>query len=699
MAEKILALVTESEATKNDLCGQLSTLLDGYMKVTGYATESGVDDLIRADLIVFSSNQMFDIAKDMVDPACQVIIANRSLNLNNIDQLFLIPKGSRVLVVNDLIENAHEVINLLNEIGLDHLNYSAYSPGEPFEAGFQYAVTPGEVSLIPKSIANIVDLGSRNIDITTIIEILGRLNLLDEKAHFISAKYIETIVRLNKHLHDSINEAGLTNQHLVKVLNHVNDGMLAYNDNGIITVFNETSESIFGRRATTAIGKNLMHVIRDKTISNFLLTHTEDEEMVGYIGDSEYIISRFKIEKLHAFVCTLTDTKNALTIEKKLRQIMMKKGFIAKYRFSDVIGGSSLMQITIDTAKKLAMTDMSILIHGESGVGKEIFSSAIHNSSPRCNGPFLAINFSALPEELAESELFGYEDGAFTGAKKGGRKGLFEEANGGTIFLDEIGDISPRIQTRLLRVLQEKEIRRVGGTDIIPVNVRVIAATNRDLVKMCQQGIFREDLYHRLRKLYLKIPPLRAHKEDLNVLIDHFASSHSGPKLTFIDEVMAVLNQSPWNGNIRELQNLIDFFQAVTTTGHIELTDLPDDYYDALQSSQSSLLNNIDQTLNYHSLSTSLSTDTLSNSSVLTQDDLVILRCIHTANALGKGIGRQGIATAISADMPYLTSTRIRKRADMLCTLGFITKGAGRSGMRLTKQGLILLNAQGIKSQ
>lgn len=678
MAEKILALITESEATKNDLCVQLSTLLEGYMKVTGYATETGIDVLIRADLVVFSSNQMFDIAKDFVDPDCQVIVANRSLNFKNIDQLFFIPKGSKVLVVNDLIENAHEVINLLKEIGLDHLNYSAYAPGEPFESGFKYAVTPGEVSLIPKSISHIVDLGSRNIDLTTIIEILGRLNLLDEKAHFISAKYIETIVRLNKRLHDSIGEANFTNQTLIKVLNHVNDGMLAYNDNGMITVFNETSETLFGIRASAALGKNLTQVIRDKSICNFLLTHTENEEMVGLIGESEYIISRFRVEKLQAYVCTLTDTKNALAIEKKLRQIMMKKGFIAKYRFSDVIGNSSLMQTTIDTAKKLAMTDMSILIRGESGVGKEIFSSAIHNSSPRCNGPFLAINFSALPEELAESELFGYEDGAFTGAKKGGRKGLFEEANGGTIFLDEIGDISPRIQTRLLRVLQEKEIRRVGGTDIIPVNVRVIAATNRDLVKMCQQGIFREDLYHRLRKLYLKIPPLREHKEDLNALIDYFASSSSGPKLTFSDDVMAVLHQSPWNGNIRELQNLIDFFQAVTTTGHIELSDLPDDYYDALQTNNTP---------------SAYVTPYSPGEDALTQDDFVILKCISATNALGKGVGREGIANLVNSEMPYLTSTRIRKRTDVLSTLGYLTKGAGRGGMHITKKGIDLLKA------
>ncbi len=678
MNEKILALVTESEATKNDLCGQLSSLLDGYMKVFGYATESGVESKIKADLVVFSSKQMFDIAKDIVDATSPIIIANRSLNLRNIDQLFFIPKGSQVLVVNDIFENAEEVITLLRDIGLDHLNYQAYAPGSPYTKNIKYAVTPGEVALIPKEIPHIIDLGSRIIDITTIIEILGRLNLLDEKAHFMTAKYVETIVRLNKHLHDSIGEVGLTNQHLVKVLNHVNDGMLAYNDNGTITVFNETSESIFGIRSANAIGKNLSQVIRDKTLLNFLLTQTGDEETVGRINDGEFIITRFKVEKLNSYVCTLKDTKNPLDIEKKLRQIMMKKGFIAKYRFSDIVGSSHLMKTTIETAKKLAMTDLSILIRGDSGVGKEMFSSSIHNHSMRSSGPYLAINFSALPEELAESELFGYEDGAFTGAKKGGRKGLFEEANGGTIFLDEIGDISPRIQTRLLRVLQEKEIRRVGGTEIIPINVRVIAATNRDLVKMCQQGVFREDLYHRLRKLYLKIPPLREHREDIIELIQYFLRVSGGKNLTFSQSVMDVLNNSPWNGNIRELQNLIDFFQAVSVDGTIELSDLPDDYFDTLLPESNADLPQ--QTLD---ISHEFAHD-------LPDEDFYILEVIHKFNAMGKGIGRDAIATYALSEKPYLTVNRIRNRTDFLENCGLISKGTGRSGMRLTKKGLKL---------
>ena len=213
-------------------------------------------------------------------------------------------------------------------------------------------------------------------------------------------------------------------------------------------------------------------------------------------------------------------------------------------------------------------------------MAKELFASAIHNESLRNRGPFVAINFSALSEDLVESELFGYEEGAFTGAKKGGKLGIFEQANQGTIFLDEIGDISPRIQARLLRVLQEKEIRRVGGSENIPIDVRVITATNKNLVKMCQEGTFREDLYHRLKKFYLKIPALKARTEDIDPLVKHFLKKHGREKLVISEEVMEILRRNRWNGNVRELENVIEYFIAVSEDQTVWIADLPEDFFE-----------------------------------------------------------------------------------------------------------------------
>jgi len=669
--EKVLALVTASEATKDELCSQLNSLLEGYMRVEGYATETGIDGFVHADLIVLSSKMMEEEAKPYVDPKESVIIANRSLNLENIDKLFHIAKGTEVLLVNDEMENAEEVIKLLREIGVDYLNYIPYAPGNRVKGNAKIAITPGEVALVPKHIETIIDIGARVIDLTTIIEILSLLGLLDEKSHFVSAKYLETIVRLNKQLHDSIEEAGSMNRYLVKVLNQVNDGIVAFSDNGIVSVFNQKSEVLFGVKSPNAIGRSIGQVIRDKSICDYLLAATDLSDQLFKLGDTDVIINKFRIEKLQSTVCTIKNTKDTIDMETKLRQNLVKKGFIGKYNFADIIGSSAIMRHTVQTGAKLAAADLSILITGESGVGKELFASAIHNGSPRCTGPFLAANFSALPEDLAESELFGYEEGSFTGARKGGRIGLFEQANGGTIFLDEIGDISLRIQARLLRVLQEKEIRRVGGTEIIPINVRIIAATNKNLAQMCKDGLFREDLYHRLRKLYLKIPPLREHIEDMDELIAHFIRMNGRPDLTISEEVLRVLKSNPWSGNVRELFNTLDYFMAVCEDDKVVSGDMPRDFFEI----QSASIECED-----------VYAETLCRRGQIAEFQL-ILKLIGGQNQQGSASGRRAIACLAAEEFTHMTEDKIRRLTEILQEIGLVIKSTGRGGMRLTLAG------------
>lgn len=677
--EKVLALITESIATKNELCSQLNSLLYDYITVIGYATEDGINQPVSAGLVVFSSQEMYDIGQHLVAPGSPTIIAKRTLNLSHLDQLFSIPNGTDVLVVNDIPENVREVIHLLNEIGLDHLTYHPYAPGDKHDKAIHFALAPGEIDLIPDEIPIKIDIGARIIDISTIIEILIRLNLLDAKTQFITARSNETIIRLNKRLHQSNIDVALTNAHLTKVLNHMNDGIMAIDNQHRITVFNEMCETIFGIRSTIALGKPFTQIIRDPLLSRFLSDTSEDQEFIGRIGGNQYVIEKLSLDKHQALIVTFKDTSKSLDMEKKLRQMMMKKGLIAKYHMPDIIGSSGLMQSTIKTAMKLAVTKHNLLIYGESGVGKEIFAHAIHNQSEQAHGPFLAINFSALSEELAESELFGYEEGSFTGAKKGGKKGLFEEANGGTIFLDEIGDSSPRIQARLLRVLQEKEIRRIGGSELIPINVRVIAATNRNLNQLCQEGKFRLDLYHRLRKLYLTIPPLREHRDDLSELISHFLQQSGERALHFSPEVMAVLNDYHWPGNIRELENLIDYLLAVCDNHMVVLSDLPEadfvlDDYEQLRTIEENTLPSIITT-----------NDQLFS---LTEEDRQILLLVGQHTLCGLGIGREVLHAQLEQQKPSLTLHHIRSRIKRLADMELVDVRPGRVGMKLTAAGL-----------
>ncbi|HSN67206.1 MAG TPA: sigma 54-interacting transcriptional regulator [Fusibacter sp.] len=251
----------------------------------------------------------------------------------------------------------------------------------------------------------------------------------------------------------------------------------------------------------------------------------------------------------------------------------------AKYSWQSIIGNSIVMQAVKGMAAKAAKTDSNVLINGESGTGKELFAHAIHNDSKRFDGPFIKINCAAIPKDLLESELFGYEEGAFTGAKKQGKIGKFELANGGTIFLDEIGDMPLDMQVKILRVLQEKEVERIGGNKTNPIDCRIIAATNRDLEARIKEGEFREDLYYRLNVINVEVPPLRTRKEDIEILTLKLMEKLSNSLGKYVSNItvdaLDSLKAYNWPGNIRELENVVERAINMTEGETIEIQHLP----------------------------------------------------------------------------------------------------------------------------
>lgn len=261
----------------------------------------------------------------------------------------------------------------------------------------------------------------------------------------------------------------------------------------------------------------------------------------------------------------------------KPRPAAETSGVTAHYQLHHIVGNSPVMAEVKRLARTYAVTDSTILITGESGTGKEMLAQAIHNLSCRRMKPFVAINCGSITESLLESELFGYTGGTFTGARRNGKKGLFEAANGGTLFLDEIGDMPYSLQNRLLRVLQEKYIRRIGGHDGIPVDVRILAATNKDLEQAVQEGHFRLDLYYRLAVLPIRIPPLRERRDDISdisrSLLYHF-DKHYGRHHLFQDDVLAYFQSLPWPGNVRQLSNVIERLVLIVQDDEISLADV-----------------------------------------------------------------------------------------------------------------------------
>jgi transcriptional regulator with PAS, ATPase and Fis domain len=271
-------------------------------------------------------------------------------------------------------------------------------------------------------------------------------------------------------------------------------------------------------------------------------------------------------------VVTVNDIQRIQHMEREIRKDLNKNGLVSKFSLDDLVVEDSGMKQVVELARKYGAMDSTVLIYGESGTGKEILAQSMHQANARrSKGPFVAVNCSALPEQLLESELFGYTDGAFTGARKGGRSGVFEQAHNGTIFLDEIGSISPHLQMRLLRVLQEKEVMRVGGDRVIPIDVRIVAATNVELEVEMKAGRFRPDLFYRLNVLPLRLPPLRKRLDDIPALIVHLVKKHEGlTGLTakpFPADLIDWCLRYHWPGNVRELENMVERWVILTGTG------------------------------------------------------------------------------------------------------------------------------------
>ncbi|WP_259499873.1 sigma-54 interaction domain-containing protein [Desulfofundulus thermocisternus] len=270
---------------------------------------------------------------------------------------------------------------------------------------------------------------------------------------------------------------------------------------------------------------------------------------------------------------------NVLAVKQKKMLASTSRRDYPRYTFDHIIGTSRAIQHCIRQARQVAVTNSTVLLFGETGTGKELFAQSIHNASQRSGGPFVAINCGAIPASLVESQLFGYEAGAFTGARKEGQPGVFEQANGGTLFLDEISEMELELQSRLLRVLQERELMRIGGKKPIPVDVRVIASTNKDLWQMVASGKFRQDLFYRLNVVDLRIPPLRERVEDIPLLVRHFIKQFRDIFGTFVrdisPEALECLMAYSWPGNVRELQNCIERTMNLATHEVILPSDLP----------------------------------------------------------------------------------------------------------------------------
>ncbi len=374
------------------------------------------------------------------------------------------------------------------------------------------------------------------------------------------------------------------------IINSLHDGVLITDDEGYIKYVNTSYIRLTGVNGKDVLNRKVQDVRKGARLPEVLRTGKallgvrRKVNDIEYIADINPIVFNDKVVGAISVVRDITEvvamsnkledyTSRVMELRNKVREI-----HCAHYRFEDIIGTSKEMERVKEMAQRVATNDMPVLILGESGSGKELFGHAIHNAGPRSNCPFVPINCATFSPQLLSSELFGYEEGAFTGALKGGKLGLFEIANSGTLFLDEIGDMEYELQSKLLRVLEAGEFMRIGGTKPIKVDVRIISATNRDITNMIREMKFREDLYYRLNVISIEIPPLRKRLQDIPPLVEHFLDMQSkrlGKKYTASNPTIEILNQYHFPGNVRELFNILEFAASTSETEEIMPKDLP----------------------------------------------------------------------------------------------------------------------------
>jgi len=349
-------------------------------------------------------------------------------------------------------------------------------------------------------------------------------------------------------------------EQLRSVLETITEAVIGIDSRGKVNILNKKAVSLFGFKAGRVIGRPIRDVLQGTGLTRILQGGQPESDTICRVGGMDMVVNSSPIaigSQTRGAVATFKLVSRIQDIDRKLREKLYQKGFRAKYDLSCLKGDSRPMQRLRTRSRRFANADAAILIQGESGTGKEIVAQAIHRESGRRNCPFVAVNCSALTETLLESELFGYEEGAFTGALKGGKIGLFEMANSGTIFLDEIADISHGLQVRLLRVLEEKEVMRVGGDKIVPIDVRIISSSHKDLATEVRNGRFRSDLFFRLSVLRLETPSLRERLEDIPRIARELLGRCGADQRLLSDRDAELLKEYTWPGNVRELDALL----------------------------------------------------------------------------------------------------------------------------------------------
>ena len=591
---KKLVIISEGRNTGLRVLTQLKDLMGKYIEIDNILLSELQSTVITADLVVFTSIYVGKRAQRYINPNIPSIVAKRVINHKNIKEIISIEDGTDVLFINNGYESTKEAIEQIIELGLDHIKYHPYFPDCTSYPQLEIAITPGESELTPYTPKQLIDIGTRVVDIKSIHEIFNILEIEEYLNDSLVTDYIRDIVEISRTIDESRRASHESQEILEMIVNSLEYGIAFVNIEGRIIRSNSKLEYIFGIKKKDLIEKKFNELIPKCNITlgedEFFITQIENK--MASIQIRKVNFSR-KIGYIISVNCFDKSIKSSSNIKGQYDEIINRK----LHNLSDYYTKNSKALQMLERAKKFAKTDGTILIIGENGTGKEILAQGIHMNSYRNKNIFVPINIATISSNLVESELFGYVEGTFTGAIKGGKMGIFEVADGGTIFIDEIGDTPIDVQAKLLRVLEEKKIRRVGGIDEISIDVRIIAATNKNLLDLINENKFRLDLFFRLNILPLETIPLRERQEDIEYLLKHLINIKLNYKKIksleefFEKEVIEFLKKYDWKGNVRELINLVEYLVIIYDEEKIGLSSLHSYMTDSISKEEIIILN------------------------------------------------------------------------------------------------------------
>lgn len=667
-----LVLVTLRAEIEMMYSKELERIFGDLLDISSYSTQQGDDSsalktlVSHADILLITSVDVFEQIRPFVSERCRIIMLQYGFLKENIEHLKTLPPSTSALVCFNYHQASAQIVAMLYEQGMRNLDLAAYRIGDPIDASlYDIAIVGDNSAIVPPGIRRVISIGMRKLSLSTLLSIASAADILTEDLELVFQEYCGELYTENPVFARFYDIFSVNKIQLKTIMNCIDYAIIICSGDYRVLDFNDNVKNLLGIRRNISrlhlesipeLSAIAPQITAQEPLKNILV---EISPQKSFLLSREDISSAWKTDDYH--IILLKDVTRILTLEQSFKKQLSKKGHVAKYAFSSILGGSQAIQLCVSRAKMIARLDKPTLITGESGTGKELFAQSIHNYSSRRHFPFLALNCAALPASLLESELFGYTDGAFTGAKKGGHTGLFEQANKGTFFLDEIGEISLETQAKLLRVLEEREIMRVGSGEIVPIDVRIIAATNRKLRKLVREGTFRLDLYYRLNTLELYIPPMRERREDIPLLVQHVLDQENLSHIRVSKEAMDFFIDFNWEGNVRELRNCVEYMAHISH-GAITLEHLPNyivEEYEDYSAADACPINGFSES-----------------------DRAMALEILKLVDM--RETGRQAMLSDMRSLYPAISDYRLRQLIDRLRKHRLLRVNKGRKGMELT---------------